>query len=209
MSSSPFLARLNSNYAAEEDNMPQLDSIIIQSTIELESIRIEMERTRQLYMELSGQHERLLNYMEAHRALLSPARRLPVEVLQEIFHHCSLDKLEGSLVDHRQAPVLLTHICSSWRRVAIATPSLWSSIHIVSPRHKLEAQGQTQNMQTIYKRTLRAITSSCPALASPPPLCLSTSQYWTQTPGSQSQTLPARKSSPWYCGTAKDSSHCR
>ncbi|KAF8988742.1 hypothetical protein BDQ17DRAFT_1373884 [Cyathus striatus] len=32
-----------------------------------------------------------------------------------------------------EAPMLLTQICSSWRRIALSTPRIWSSIHIVLP----------------------------------------------------------------------------
>ncbi|KAF9009946.1 hypothetical protein BDQ17DRAFT_989682 [Cyathus striatus] len=32
-----------------------------------------------------------------------------------------------------EAPMLLTHICSSWRNIAHSAPRLWSAIHIVLP----------------------------------------------------------------------------
>ncbi|KAF5327623.1 hypothetical protein D9619_004634 [Psilocybe cf. subviscida] len=155
MSLSPFLSRLDSNYAAEGDDIPQVERIIIQSAGDLELIRLEMEHTHKVYMDLAKEHERLLSYIEAHRALLAPVRRLPVEVLQEIFQHCVPEKVEETVVDTRYAPVLLTHICRSWRRIATATPVLWSSVHIVLPRPKPDVRGQTQ---AIHNRTLRAVT---------------------------------------------------
>nr|GAT51238.1 predicted protein [Mycena chlorophos] len=57
---------------------------------------------------------------------------LPLELVVEIFRLClpeghhSID----SRSFHREAPVLLTQICSSWRKVAISTPSLWSNFHV-------------------------------------------------------------------------------
>ncbi|KAJ7252155.1 hypothetical protein B0H12DRAFT_1118743, partial [Mycena haematopus] len=32
-----------------------------------------------------------------------------------------------------EAPVLLGHICSSWRAISLSTPRLWASLHVVEP----------------------------------------------------------------------------
>ncbi|KAJ7017899.1 hypothetical protein C8F04DRAFT_1153793 [Mycena alexandri] len=37
----------------------------------------------------------------------------------------------------REAPLLLGHICSVWRTIALSTPRLWSSIHIAEPHPDL------------------------------------------------------------------------
>ncbi|TEB25388.1 hypothetical protein FA13DRAFT_1738320 [Coprinellus micaceus] len=71
-------------------------------------------------------------------------QRLPQELLQEIFHHYirSYDApgtsyrrvLEGSyrrIVTQggaRTSPMLLGHVCSSWRTLAFSTPTLWSRL---------------------------------------------------------------------------------
>ncbi|KAF7302200.1 F-box domain-containing protein [Mycena indigotica] len=56
---------------------------------------------------------------------------LPLELTTRIFRACiSKYKGEPDLVDRRQAPRLLTNVCSTWRRIAISTPVLWSSLHI-------------------------------------------------------------------------------
>ncbi|KAF8975690.1 hypothetical protein BDQ17DRAFT_243512 [Cyathus striatus] len=39
-----------------------------------------------------------------------------------------------------EAPMLLTRICSSWRRIALSTPRIWSAIHIVLPNIIIERQ---------------------------------------------------------------------
>ncbi|KAJ7696683.1 hypothetical protein B0H17DRAFT_928984, partial [Mycena rosella] len=70
------------------------------------------------------QHEDIL----AMEGALSPIRRIPPEILAEVFIFCrdsSLDAASYSISDPREAPMLLAHICSSWRIVCHRTPRLW------------------------------------------------------------------------------------
>ncbi|THU75404.1 hypothetical protein K435DRAFT_617605, partial [Dendrothele bispora CBS 962.96] len=65
-------------------------------------------------------------FVTAHRALLSPVRRIPNEILAEIFvtslpyssfYHCPTS------VD--TTPLKFMSVCKNWRRVALSTPELW------------------------------------------------------------------------------------
>ncbi|KAG0708328.1 hypothetical protein DFH29DRAFT_822132 [Suillus ampliporus] len=65
----------------------------------------------------------------ANRALVSPVRFLPTEILQHIFKFCLPD--DRYIIPHIQsAPLLLCQICHRWRVIAQATPELWSSIDV-------------------------------------------------------------------------------
>ncbi|PBK65361.1 hypothetical protein ARMSODRAFT_853709, partial [Armillaria solidipes] len=67
----------------------------------------------------------LANQADAKK-ILSPSRRLPPEVLTEIFIRCwSFYRRSGTPLNPRAVPWKLTHICKKWREVAIATPKLW------------------------------------------------------------------------------------
>ncbi|KAJ7737086.1 hypothetical protein B0H16DRAFT_108226 [Mycena metata] len=75
----------------------------------------------------------LLDHRERTRAPLSPLRRMPPEVLGEIFSWTMnpvLDRLRQGRIDTSRSPWLLTQICSPWRSVAVSTPSLWSQVTI-------------------------------------------------------------------------------
>ncbi|KAJ7364945.1 hypothetical protein DFH08DRAFT_840432 [Mycena albidolilacea] len=67
--------------------------------------------------------------IDAHRALISPMRHIPHDVLLEIFFSC-LPSEHNALIDAAEAPLLLGRICRHWRSVAYNTPMLWSSMHI-------------------------------------------------------------------------------
>ncbi|PFH45641.1 hypothetical protein AMATHDRAFT_95723, partial [Amanita thiersii Skay4041] len=77
---------------------------------------------------------------------LAPHKTLPAEVLQHIFVLCAdfseeryppfIDDCGRSwqlwllyTFDNIPMPITLSHVCSSWRRVALATPSLWNDIN--------------------------------------------------------------------------------
>ncbi|KAJ7455283.1 hypothetical protein B0H11DRAFT_250597 [Mycena galericulata] len=93
----------------------------------LEKIDADIESARSVLKGLSMEHDETHSVLEAHRALLSPIRRIPPEVLGEIFIHClPKDTYIEASVAH--CPLLLTQISSNWRSVALATPALWTSI---------------------------------------------------------------------------------
>ncbi|KAI9459759.1 hypothetical protein HD554DRAFT_1609076 [Boletus coccyginus] len=65
----------------------------------------------------------------AHRALTSLARRIPPEVLGEVFYHC-LPKTPYITPTGADSPMVLTRVCRHWRAVALSTPRLWSSLSL-------------------------------------------------------------------------------
>jgi len=81
---------------------------------------------------LSTKRSQLAEVGRAHEALMSPFRRLPPEILQMIFVLC-LPSNRNAVMHGSEAPVLLGRVCSEWRRVSLATPEVWSSLHIVPP----------------------------------------------------------------------------
>ncbi|KAJ7140707.1 hypothetical protein C8R44DRAFT_761767 [Mycena epipterygia] len=81
---------------------------------------------------LVQKRDELNQFIDSHLALLSPARRLPPDVVRAIFT-ASLPSTRNSIMAGEDSPLLLCRICSAWRQLAISTPRLWSSLHIVVP----------------------------------------------------------------------------
>ncbi|KAF8210556.1 hypothetical protein K438DRAFT_1570262, partial [Mycena galopus ATCC 62051] len=57
------------------------------------------------------------------KALISSIRRLPLQVIQEIFIAC-LPTHRNCVMSASEAPIQLGRICSSWRALAFSTPQL-------------------------------------------------------------------------------------
>lgn len=66
-----------------------------------------------------------------HIALVAPIRRLPDEILAEIFNLTVDDRRlsDRSFRCHLQ-PLVLGQICRHWREVSLSTPAIWSQIEI-------------------------------------------------------------------------------
>lgn len=64
---------------------------------------------------------------DSYKACLSPVRRLPPELIAEIFQF-TLKPL--NIPTATESPLLLCQICSRWRDIAISLSSLWSNIYL-------------------------------------------------------------------------------
>ncbi|KAF8972360.1 hypothetical protein BDZ97DRAFT_1913565 [Flammula alnicola] len=129
---SSLSSRVGTNYVPTDEEIAQIGELLSGPALTLANLKAAMERNKAEYKELFSQHEELTREIAEYRALISPVRRLPVDILQEIFCHCLVTE-HNALMSHHDAPVLLARICSSWRSIAFSTPELWSSIHIPVP----------------------------------------------------------------------------
>ncbi|KAF7371155.1 F-box domain-containing protein [Mycena sanguinolenta] len=90
----------------------------------------------------------LSSYRAQNKAILSPLRRVPSEILTEIFLWTlpCVSEMTGNLCKFNVArsPWLLTHISHRWRVVALSTPLLWSQViigaNMVDPLPAVEAR---------------------------------------------------------------------
>ncbi|KAJ6515448.1 hypothetical protein C8R45DRAFT_209378 [Mycena sanguinolenta] len=62
--------------------------------------------------------------------MVFPVLALPPEITSEIFFHCLPRKRQSDIVNPKEAPLLLTHVCSLWRNIAISTPELWAAFDL-------------------------------------------------------------------------------
>ncbi|KAJ7899655.1 hypothetical protein B0H13DRAFT_1528413, partial [Mycena leptocephala] len=74
---------------------------------------------------LSALREEKILAQEQHDSYKYPVLTLPKETVSEIFMHVlpaypSFPPLTGFL-----SPTLLTHICRTWREIALSIPALW------------------------------------------------------------------------------------
>ncbi|KAK7008301.1 hypothetical protein R3P38DRAFT_3592278 [Favolaschia claudopus] len=71
--------------------------------------------------------------INAHHSILSAVRRLPPEILGEIFLLAlpDVDYIDSDVAEHiKGTPWLLSHVCRRWRAAIQGNPLLWSNIHV-------------------------------------------------------------------------------
>ncbi|KAI3600736.1 hypothetical protein WG66_014176 [Moniliophthora roreri] len=64
------------------------------------------------------------------RSLYAPVRRLPAEVLSNIFILCKGENLVTSSGYRRSTTVVVASVCTRWRRVSVSTPQIWTRIAV-------------------------------------------------------------------------------
>ncbi|KAJ7661090.1 hypothetical protein B0H17DRAFT_1259696, partial [Mycena rosella] len=119
---SPFSQYLNTNYAPSDLEVQDIQAHLV-------SHFLEASRLEALIQDLFAQREKTLAYIDAHQALISPARRLPREIVEEMFVAC-LPTHRNAVMSAKEAPLVLARICSAWREIALSTPALWASLHL-------------------------------------------------------------------------------
>ena len=97
----------------------------------VEEITSKIDAAEQALAQLVRESRLIINELEAQRitledqasrtlAYLSPIRRLPMELLREIF--------VWSFEEHACSAWVLAAVCPSWRRLALRIPLIWSKV---------------------------------------------------------------------------------
>jgi hypothetical protein len=134
---------LNSNEPPLDAECPSIESVVLRlrrclsrHDDKLARLRAQIELPEQEPLEqekLEQKRASLATDLSRNAAILSPLRRMPPEILSEIFMlTLPSDRavVERGKIDLRDSPWMLTRICGRWRTVALASSSLWSFVAI-------------------------------------------------------------------------------
>ena len=111
----------------------------IYSEDEMQVIQSVMQDAEQLLEE----RRRLYELVARCKVALAPHRKLPVDVLRCIFAMLVEEEDQGIYIPFKQssedliipAAVVLTHVCSLWRHIALSSPELWNNISLEMDKH--------------------------------------------------------------------------
>ncbi|KAJ3736081.1 hypothetical protein DFJ43DRAFT_990080, partial [Lentinula guzmanii] len=132
---SPFASVIGTNYVPSTAELEKVKDLLPQPQIELSKVLSEIDRVQAALDDLLSQKQSIENYIDAHKSLLSPVRRIPPETLAEIFIHCLPADSLYAVRNLAEAPLIFTTICHDWRQIALNTPQLWRSLHFFLPSH--------------------------------------------------------------------------
>ncbi|TEB36849.1 hypothetical protein FA13DRAFT_1088375 [Coprinellus micaceus] len=129
--------RIRTNYVPELHEVDQLNGLLDNEMAEVHNIDEEIKYLRQCLSNLDARRSLRMKNIQEYRALLAPARALPVEILGKIF----LASLEAYLQDSPSSRMgkhpgkALSQVCRLWREIAIGMTALWSVIDVWLPVH--------------------------------------------------------------------------
>ncbi|KAJ7867717.1 hypothetical protein B0H14DRAFT_2439675 [Mycena olivaceomarginata] len=129
---SPFDDVLYTNTVPSDTECNSIRSLLAGPLKDLADVEEKMRHLQSLMDEAAQKREKLRQFIDAHLALLSPVRRLPDDIVRTVFTS-TLPTSRNPTIGSDEAPLLLCRVCKSWRTVALTTPRLWASMHIVVP----------------------------------------------------------------------------
>ncbi|KAJ6504507.1 hypothetical protein DFH09DRAFT_1439990 [Mycena vulgaris] len=133
---------LCTNAAPAGPELPYIQAIVSKTGARLADVEAEISRLRLLLQQLEDERASLSRYHTPNKAILSPLRRMPPEVLSQIFSWTSPRSSRHILAlqkfDLINSPWVLTHVSRRWKAVAISTSSLWSLVVINWFRNKAD-----------------------------------------------------------------------
>lgn len=129
---SRFTHFFSTNYVPSKHEMDEIHNLLTDPINQLTQLDTEIARLQNIIDQLFLKRTQLHADIVSHKALTTPMRRIPQELLQEIFIHC-LPTRHNAVMSSGEAPLLLGRVCSQWRSVSRFTPRLWSSIHVAVP----------------------------------------------------------------------------
>ncbi|KAJ7183780.1 hypothetical protein C8R46DRAFT_519357 [Mycena filopes] len=133
----PYRDLLYTNIVPSDEECARIRELVVAPVDEITHLDQDIAALQVTLDRLSRRREKLTEFVEAHLALVSAKRRLPEDILREIFT-ASLPTERHSLMSRtRDSPLVFTYVCSEWRRVAFSMPRLWTTFHIMPVRENL------------------------------------------------------------------------
>ncbi|KAJ3522051.1 hypothetical protein NMY22_g12053 [Coprinellus aureogranulatus] len=189
----PFTPHLDTNYCPSDEDIVDLEGIIECHQGEAKNLAEQILEAQKALSVTIARHNALLQCIEGHSALLSPIRRLPEDVLETIFYTCNIDGIVPSspTIDSSTHPVLtITRVCRLWRRLALKSPRLWSSLNIEVPSPKY-SEGAVSNL---WLRKMDGISTAFETWAARSCLCPLSVGLYVEGDHASRQTQEACKS---------------
>ncbi|KAJ7246169.1 hypothetical protein B0H12DRAFT_1054075, partial [Mycena haematopus] len=115
---------LNTNELPQDPDLALIRPAAQKTAARLACLEAEISRLKVQLNHLEAEHAVLSKYHAQNTAILSPVRRVPVEILAEVFS-LTLPRISDARLDISTSPWVLTHVSSRWRAVAVSKSSLW------------------------------------------------------------------------------------
>ncbi|KAJ7756582.1 hypothetical protein B0H16DRAFT_1721648 [Mycena metata] len=116
-----------------EQQAKEIQNLLDVGGKELSQLEDTISKVSLVLSELKAQQRRLAESLAPLECALAPIRRIPPEILGEVFRLCGVMQVDDRfsqthMADPAAAPLILGHVCSLWRTVSQNTPQLWDRV---------------------------------------------------------------------------------
>ncbi|KAE9405988.1 hypothetical protein BT96DRAFT_294717 [Gymnopus androsaceus JB14] len=125
-----YQSRIEDPIWLQPDDISFLRTRLSEAEDVIQIIEKRMEELTAHIPELTRQKHAKLVEIVSLRNVLAPVRRVPLEILTEIFELSCLPKYGFRESDLVPDMFMLTSVCAAWRKAAHTTPRLWSRLCI-------------------------------------------------------------------------------
>ncbi|KZP11989.1 hypothetical protein FIBSPDRAFT_755702, partial [Athelia psychrophila] len=125
--SSLLPACVGTNYAPGTHERIHIKSTLLDVHLQLSRLDEALAQINDVRDRIHRKQRTLQEYSAQYTALISPVRRVPPEILAEIFlyflPHLVYNNADTTVV--RRNRMLPSHICKRWRDLSLSTPNFW------------------------------------------------------------------------------------
>ncbi|KAJ6476734.1 hypothetical protein C8R47DRAFT_1323535 [Mycena vitilis] len=122
---------LQSNCPPAEAEIPVLADIIVNAQRGMDALEARIENLRAALDQLISQRDDSARLIRGCTSALSPIRRLPPEIVHEIFSWTSRRTRRVAGHAPTGAPWYLGQISGIWREIALGLPSFWNTVTVL------------------------------------------------------------------------------
>ncbi|KAK0209481.1 hypothetical protein IW262DRAFT_1442999 [Armillaria fumosa] len=141
--SSRFEELSSCNDSPVDSERTALEAAVRKGEANLSSLPQRISVVRETLEILLNEQTRTVKHITDAKSLLNPVRKLPGDVLIEIFTACLPENAEDSL-DTNRALWVLSQVCASWRQTALLSAGLWANVH-------LKMDLYTNHMESLFR----------------------------------------------------------
>ncbi|PBK84404.1 hypothetical protein ARMGADRAFT_907098, partial [Armillaria gallica] len=117
---------LTSNDLPLQTERLQLEGLIDESLEFVSSMQERVSKARAVLNELLKEQRSVKNMVESCKTIIRPIRKVPEDIVREIFLTLLVAKEEGKdSLNKRFAPLVVSQVCRDWRNIALSMSQLW------------------------------------------------------------------------------------
>lgn len=118
---------LATNQVPSTNEVVEVERDMVRLDVDLESLELEITRARAMLERLERKRRRIRTKRQAYEFILSPVRRLPLEILGDIFAFglpVHLGRATTSVLQSYMG------VCRTWRHACLSSPKIWADLSI-------------------------------------------------------------------------------